>query len=299
MTTGVVDIKIFGPPVASTDLPPGGFQLGPDNNPVGGQPVGGQPVGVQPVGGQPVGVQPVGGQPVGVQPVGGNPWPMVQLDGIYRPAGPNGLPLLVPLGCEADGYRELLVHERDTNWISQYTQFLMFMGMSNHTLKFYDGNDYYNAFEYLIALLGGGFYICPTTVTIPSGEVSAITLPSNSAIFTSTSSDDIIPASPGFTVSSYSVSYAQTSVSITTSLTAGSASFNVAQVGFLPAELNGVNSITLLGGGTSPNAYTTETAYSDVPANPVAVYTSYQLSQVYTVPVSGAITIEYGISATL
>jgi len=302
MTTGLVDIKIFGPPVASADLPAGGFQVGPDNNPIGVNPVGGQPVGGQPVGGQPVGGQPVGGQPVGGQPVGGQPWPMVQLDGIYRPAGPNGLPLLIPPGCEADGYRELIVHERDTNWISQYTQFLMFMGMVNNSLQFYDGTDYYAQFGTLSGynmLFTTGFYICPTTVTIPSGEVSAINLPSNSAIFTGADLDDIIPASPGFTVSSYSLSYGQTSFSFTTSLTAGSASFDVAQVGFLPACLHTTNELYLLAGGSSPNVYTTPTIYTYVPTTPVAVYTSYQLSQVYTVPASGAITIEYGITATL
>jgi len=226
---------------------------------------------------------------------------MTLVDGIYRPAGPNGLPLLVPPGCEADGYRELLVHERDTNWISQYTQFLMFMGMANTELQFYDGNDYYSYYYYLYnsMLLASGFYLCPTTVTIPSGEVSNITLPADSAIFTGTGSDYIIPGSTGFTVSTYSVTYGQTSVSLTTSLTAGSASFNVAQVGFLPADSSGTNEIKLLAGGTSPYVFTNPTAYSSVPTTPVAVYTSYQLSQVYTVPADGAITIEYGITATL
>jgi len=297
MTTGVVDIKIFGPPVASSELPAGGFQVGPGNNPIGVNPTPGNPVGGPPVSGTPV-----GGTPVGGTPVGGTPWPMTLLDGIYRPAGPNGLPLLVPPGCEADGYRELIVHERDTNWISQYTQFLMFMGMVDQSLQFYDGTDYYDSYRNLYnngMYLSGGFYICPTTVSIPSGEVSNITLPSNSAIFTGTGSGSIIPASPGFTVSSYSTTYGQTSVSLTTSLTAGSASFNVAQVGFLPAEYNSANNISILSGGTSPNTYTGAPSYSGIPTTPVAVFTSYQLSRVYTVPADGAITIEYGITATL
>jgi len=296
MTTGVVDIKIFGPPVASSELPPGGFQVGPGNNPIGVNPVPGSPVG-----GQPVGATPVGGTPVGGSPAGGTPWPMTLVDGIYRPASSNGLPLLVPPGCEADGYRELLVHERDTNWISQYTQFLMFMGMVDQNLQFYDGNDYYAIFSLLSevrALLPNGFYICPTTVAIPSGAVSAITLPSNSSIFMGTNSDYIIPASPGFTVSSYSSSYGQTSFTLTTSLTAGSASFDLAQVGFLPVREYS-NQLYLLAGGTSPNTYTDDNVYTSIPTTPVAVYTSYQLSQVYTVPAEGAITIEYGISATL
>jgi len=292
MTTGVVDIKIFGPPVSSSELPAGGFQVGPGNNPIG----------VNRVPGSPVGGTPVGATPVGGQPVGGQPWPMTLVDGIYRPAGPNGLPLLVPPGCEADGYRELLVHELDTNWISQYTQFLMFMGMANIDLEFYDGTDYYNIYYNLSgvqALLTSGFYVCPTTVTIPSGEVSAITLPSNSTIFMNSNSDYIIPASPEFTVSSYSLTYGQTSLSLTTSLTSAGYSFDVAQVGFLPAYYYSTNEINLLSGGTAPYTYTVFSSYSDIPTTPVAVFTSYQLSQVYTVPASGAITIEYGITATL
>jgi len=291
MTTGLVDIKIFGPPVASSELPAGGFLVGPDNNPIGVQPVG-----------SPVGGSPAGGTPVGGTPVGGPPWPMVQLDGIYRPASSNGLPLLVPPGCEADGSRELLVHERDHNWISQYTQFLMFMGLVDTSLYFYDGTGYYMSFSNLYTgnlLLPSGFYICPTTVTIPSGEVSAITLPSNSAIFTDTGSGYIIPSSPGFTVSSHSITYGQTSLSLTTSMTAGSSSFNVAQIGFLPANLSSSNQLNLLTGGPFPYVYTSPTVCSSIPTTPVAVFTSYQLSQVYTVPASGAITIEYGISATL
>jgi len=287
MTTGVVDIKIFGPPVASTDLPTGGFQLGPGNNPIGVNPTPGNPV---------------GGTPVGGTPVGGTPWPMTLLDGIYRPAGPNGLPLMVPPGCEADGYRELLVHELDTNWISQYAQFLMFMGMVDTNLEFYDGSEYYASYSYLSGnnmLLPSGFYICPTTVTIPSDAVSAITLPANSTIFTGTGSDNIIPEGLGVTASSYAFTYGQTSLSLTTSLTAGSSSFNVAQLGFLPAQHFNTDQINILTGGTSPNSYTSINTNTYAPSTPVAVYTSYQLSQVYSVPASGAITIEYGISATL
>jgi len=275
MTTGVVDIKIFGPPVASADLPSGGLQVGPGNNPIGVNPIVGNPT-------------------------GGKPWPMTLLDGVYRPAGPNGLPLLVPPGCEADGYRELLVHERDHNWISQYLQFLMFMAYVNPNLQFYDGSEYYASVGGNRNNITSGFYVSPESVTIPSDEVSAITLPGNSAIFLTNNSSLIIPSSPGFTVSASSVTYAQTSFSFTTSLTSSGNSFNVSQVGFLPATYEANNlELVLYAGGSPPNAYTTSNAYNSIPTTPIAVYTSYQLSQVYTVPANGAITIEYGISATL
>jgi len=273
MTTGVVDIKIFGPPVASADLPTAGLQVGASNH------------------------------PIGVNPIVGKPWPMTLLDGVYRPAGPNGLPLLVPPGCEADGYRELLVHERDHNWISQYTQFLMFMGMVDTSLQFYDGTNYYASYSYIETIITSGFYVSPETVTIPSDEVSAITFPNGSTAFTGTDSADIIPSPSEFTVSTYSVTYGQTSLSLTTSLTSKGNSFNVAQVGFMPAgnynNGGGGNGLYLLGNGNSPNAYTNLFLAGGVAGSSWAVYTSYQLSQVYTVPADGAITIEYGISATL
>jgi len=283
MTTGVVDIKIFGPPVASTDLPTSGFQVGPGNNPIG--------------------VNPTPGNPFGGPPVGGTPWPMVQLDGIYRPAGPNGLPLLVPPGCEADGFRELLVHEQDHNWISQYAQFLMFMGIVNKNVQFYDGTDYYATYSYIDAnstALPTIFYVSPTTFTTPSGEVSNVTLPANTSIYATVNPEYIVPASPGFTVSAASLTYGQTSFQLTTSLTASGSSFNVAQIGFLPAYYSSYNEIYLLTSGASPDVFTSMSGpYSSLPTDPVAVYTSYQLSQIYEVPSAGAITIEYGISATL
>ena len=144
-----------------------------------------------------------------------------------------------------------------------------------------------------------GFYVMPTTVALPTGEVSAITMASGSSIFMSTSSGYIIPASPGFTVSSYTASYGQTYASLTTSLTAGSASFNVAQIGLVPAAYDTTNTIYLLAGGTSPNTFTAAPSYTNVPTTPVAIFTTYQLSQTYTVPASGAITFEYTITATL
>ena len=122
---------------------------------------------------------------------------------------------------------------------------------------------------------------------------------SDSSIFMNNSSAFIIPSSPGFAVSSYTASYGQTYASLTTSLTAGSASFNVAQIGLVPAKLDTTNDIFLLAGGTSPNTFTTAAAYTNVPTTPVAIFTTYQLSQTYTVPASGAITFEYTIKATL
>ena len=266
MTNGVVDIKVFGPPLTSSDLPSNGIDFGRFNHPSNAV-----------------------NQPT---------WPMVLVDGVYRPAGPNGYPLWVPHGTTV--VREMIAHERDHNMITQYTQFLMFMGMVNNSLEFNDGTYNYATFWTVGTSFTDGFYICPTTVALPTGAVSNITLPSGSAIFmNNTSSADIIPVSPGFVVSSYSITYAQTSFSLTTSLTAGSASFNVAQCGFLPARYYSTNSLDLLFGGASPNVFTAYAATSTVPTTPVAIYSSFQLSQVYTVPASGAITIEYGVTATL
>ena len=265
MTNGVVDIKVFGPPLTSSDLPSNGIDFGRFNHPSNAV-----------------------NQPT---------WPMVLVDGVYRPAGPNGYPLWVPHGTTV--VREMIAHERDHNMITQYTQFLMFMGMVNSSLEFNDGTYNYATFGIVGTSFTNGFYICPTTVALPTGAVSNITLPSGSAIFMSTNSAEIIPVSPGFTVSSFSVTYAQTSFSLTTSLTAGSASFNVAQCGFLPAEYSSTNTLDLLFGGTSPNVFTAYASTSTVPTTPVAIYSSFQLSQVYTVPASGAITIEYGVTATL
>ena len=265
MTNGVVDIKVFGPPLTSSDLPSNGIDFGRFNHPSNAV-----------------------NQPT---------WPMVLVDGVYRPAGPNGYPLWVPHGTTV--VREMIAHERDHNMITQYTQFLMFMGMVNNNLAFNDGTYNYATFSTVGTSFTNGFYICPTTVALPTGAVSNITLPSGSAIFMNTSSAGIIPVSPGFTVSSYLITYAQTSFSLTTSLTAGSSSFNVAQCGFLPTEYVSTNALSLLFNGTSPNLFTAYEAASAIPTTPVAIYTTFQLSQTYTVPASGAITIEYGVTATL
>ena len=265
MTNGVVDIKVFGPPLTSSDLPSNGIDFGRFNHPSNAV-----------------------NQPT---------WPMVLVDGVYRPAGPNGYPLWVPHGTTV--VREMIAHERDHNMITQYTQFLMFMGMVNNSLEFNDGTSNYATFSTVGTSFTNGFYICPTTVALPTGAVSNITLPSGSAIFMNTSSAEIIPVSPGFTVSSYTSTFAQTSFQLTTSLTAGSSSFNVAQCGFLPAEYYSTNELSLLFNGASPNQFTAYVPTSAIPTTPVAIYTTFQLSQTYTVPANGAITIEYGVTATL
>lgn len=268
MTTGAVGVKLFGPPLESTFTPKGGWLYGP------------------------------GGE------VLNSPNGMVNHHGKALGRGPSGFPLMVPWGCDSDGPRELLKSELDHNMITQYPQFLMFMGSAGQSVQFSDGTDNYASWTYLsqnasTQFLVSGFYVMPTTVALPTGEVSAITMASGSSIFMGTSSGYIIPSSPGFTVSSYTASYGQTYASLTTSLTAGSASFNVAQIGLVPARYNTTNAIYLLAGGASPNTFTAFTSYTNVPTTPVAISTTYQLSQTYTVPASGAITFEYTITATL
>ena len=266
MTVGAVGVKLFGPPLDTKYTPKGGWLYGP------------------------------GGE------VLNSPNGMVNHHGKALGRGPSGYPLMVPWGCESDGPRELLKSELDHNMITQYTQFLMFMGIASQSVQFSDGTDNYASWEYISPnslLLLSGFYVMPTTVALPTGEVSAITMASGSSVFMSTNSAQIIPSSPGFTVSSYTASYGQTYASLTTSLTAGSASFNVAQIGLVPARYNTTNAIYLLAGGASPNTFTNVTSYTNVPTTPVAIYTTYQLSETYTVPASGAITFEYTIKATL
>ena len=268
MTVGAVGVKLFGPPLDTTFTPKGGWLYGP------------------------------GGE------VLNSPNGMVNHHGKALGKGPSGYPLMVPWGCQADGPRELLKSELDHNMITQYTQFLMFMGSADTTLEFNDGTDNYASWTTLsqnanMQELLSGFYVMPTTVALPTGEVSAITMASGSSIFISTNSVQIIPSSPGFTVSSYTASYGQTYASLTTSLTAGSASFNVAQIGLVPAGYNTTNAIYLLAGGASPDTFTALTSWTNVPTTPVAIFTTYQLSETYTVPASGAITFEYTIKATL
>ena len=268
MTVGAVGVKLFGPPLDPTYTPKGGWLYGP------------------------------GGE------VLNSPNGMVNHHGKALGRGPSGYPLMVPWGCDSDGPRELLKSELDHNMITQYAQFLMFMGSADQYLQFNDGTDNYANWLDLsqasnTQVLLNGFYVMPTTVALPTGEVSAITMASGSSIFMSTSSGYIIPASPGFTVSSYTASYGQTYASLTTSLTAGSASFNVAQIGLVPAKYSTTNTIYLLAGGTSPNTFTGLNPFTAVPTTPVAIFTTYQLSQTYTVPASGAITFEYTITATL
>ena len=267
MTTGIVDIKVFGPPIPSSELPPKGIDYGRFNHPDSA--------------------------------VNDTNWPMVLVDGVYRPKGPNGYPLWVPHGTTQ--VREMISHERDKNMVTQYAQFLMFMGMVNNSLEFNDGTYNYATFSTVGTSFTSGFYVSPTQIALPSGAVSNLTIPNTAgaAIFMSTNSSYIIPASPGFTVSSYTSTFAQTSFQLTTSLTAGSSSFNVAQCGFLPAEYVSTNELNLLFNGASPNQFTAYVATAAIPTTPVAIYTTYQLSQTYTVPASGAITIEYGVTANL
>ena len=265
MTQGAVKIELFGPPLESSFTPTGGWLYGP------------------------------GGE------VLNSPKGLVNHRGRALGKGPSGYPLKVPFGCDSAGPRELLRDELDHNFITQYTQFLMFMGMVDASLTFYDGSNTYAGYNVLYGhtSLLYSFYVMPTTVAEPSGQVSAITLAAGSAVFISTNSGYIIPASPGFTVESYSRSVGETYVSLTTSLTAGSSSFNVAQVGTLPAYYDTTNTLYLLGGGSSPSEFAAFNTYSTIPTTPVAIYTTYQLSSTYTVPASGAITFEYTITATL
>ena len=265
MTQGAVKIELFGPPLESSFTPTGGWLYGP------------------------------GGE------VLNSPKGLVNHRGRALGKGPSGYPLKVPFGCDSAGPRELLQDELDHNFITQYTQFLMFMSMVNTNLTFYDGSNTYAGYNTLAGHtpLLYSFYVMPTTVAEPSGQVSAITLAAGSAVFLSTSSTQIIPASPGFTVESFSRSVGETYVSLTTSLTAGSSSFNVAQVGTLPAIYDTTNDLYLLGGGSSPSEFAAFNTYSTIPTTPVAIFTTYQLSSTYTVPASGAITFEYTITATL
>lgn len=265
MTQGAVKIELFGPPLDSSFTPTGGWLYGP------------------------------GGE------VLNSPKGLVNYRGRALGKGPSGYPLKVPFGCDSAGPRELLRDELDHNFITQYTQFLMFMGMGDYILTFYDGSNTYAGFStiYGNTMPLTNFYVMPTTVAEPSGQVSAITLAAGSAVFLSTASNYIIPASPGFTVESFSRSVGETYVSLTTSLTAGSSSFNVAQVGTLPAYYDTTNTLYLLGGGSSPSEFAAFNAYSTIPTTPVAIFTTYQLSSTYTVPASGAITFEYTITATL
>ena len=266
MTQGAVKIELFGPPLESSFTPTGGWLYGP-----GGE-----------VLNSPKGLVNYGGRALG--------------------KGPSGYPLKVPYGCDSAGPRELLRDELDHNFITQYTQFLMFMGMVDDGLTFYDGSNTYANFASIFnssSYMLSSFYVMPTTVAEPSGQVSAITLAAGSAVFLNSNTGYIIPASPGFTVESYSRSVGETYVSLTTSLTAGSSSFNVAQVGTLPAYYDTTNTLYLLGGGSSPSEFAAFNTYSSIPTTPVAIYTTYQLSSTYTVPASGAITFEYTITATL
>ena len=263
MTTGAVGVKLFGPPLESTFTPKGGWLYGP------------------------------GGE------VLNSPNGTVNHHGKALGRGPSGYPLMVPWGCDSDGPRELLKSELDHNMITQYAQFLMFMGMVNNSLEFNDGTYNYATFSTVGTSFPDAFYVSPTQIPLPSGAVSNLTIPNGAAIFMSTSSAYIIPASPGFTVSSYTTTFAQTSFQLTTSLTAGSSSFNVAQCGFLPAQYFSANELNLLFNGASPNQFTAYVATKAIPTTPVAIYTTYQLSQTYTVPASGAITIEYGVTANL
>ena len=267
MTVGAVGVKLFGPPLESTFTPKGGWLYGP------------------------------GGE------VLNSPNGLVNHHGKAVGKGPSGYPLMVPWGCDSDGPRELLKSELDHNMITQYAQFMMFMGSAGQSLQFSDGTDNYASWSTLylnnMQVLVSGFYVMPTTVALPTGEVSAITMASGSSIFMGTSSGYIIPSSPGFAVSTYTASYGQTYASLTTSLTAGSASFNVAQIGLVPAAYASIHTIYLLAGGTPPYTFTAHNSYTNVPTTPVAIFTTYQLSQTYTVPASGAITFEYTITATL
>ena len=265
MTQGAVKIELFGPPLESSFTPTGGWLYGP------------------------------GGE------VLNSPKGLVNHRGRALGKGPSGLPLKVPYGCDSAGPRELLRDELDHNFITQYTQFLMFMGMVDGGLTFYDGSNTYAGSATITSKtsLLNSFYVMPTTVAEPSGQVSAITLAAGSAVFRYTSANEIIPASPGFTVESFSRSVGETYVSLTTSLTAGSSSFNVAQVGTLPAYYDTTNTLYLLGGGSSPSEFAAFNTYSTIPTTPVAIFTTYQLSSTYTVPASGAITFEYTITATL
>ena len=265
MTVGAVGVKLFGPPLDTTYTPKGGWLYGP------------------------------GGE------VLNSPNGTVNHHGKALGRGPSGYPLMVPWGCESDGPRELLKSELDHNMITQYAQFLMFMGMVNNNLNFNDGTSNYATFSTVGTSFPDGFYVSPTQIALPSGAVSNLTIPNTAgaAIFMSTNSSYIIPASPGFTVSSYTTTFAQTSFQLTTTLTAGSSSFNVAQCGFLPAQYYSTNDLNLLFNGASPNQFTAYEATSAIPTTPVAIYTTYQLSQTYTVPASGAITIEYGVTANL
>jgi hypothetical protein len=215
-------------------------------------------------------------------------------NGAFRPVGPNGLPLWLPKGLEADGPREILKSERDHNMITQWALYTMFMNFAGGVGDFSDGTDTYQSSAYG---LFSGAYVMPTTVAAPSGEVSAITMASGSGIFTKDSSEYIIPSGLPYSVSSYSVAYAQTSGTLTFTLLAGSSSFNVAQVGLLPALYDGAaNTIDIspLVSGVYHN-----TAETTIPTVNTAVWTTYPLSSTYTVPASGAITVEYGITATL
>ena len=263
MTQGAVKIELFGPPLESSFTPTGGWLYGP------------------------------GGE------VLNSPKGLVNHRGRALGKGPSDYPLKVPYGCDSAGPRELLRDELDHNFITQYTQFLMFMSMVNTNLTFYDGSNTYADYKTAVSFMLSSFYVMPTTVAEPSGQVSAITLAAGSAVFLNTNASDIIPASPGFTVESYSRSVGETYVSLTTSLTAGSSSFNVAQVGTLPAGYVAANTLYLLGGGSSPSEFAAFNAYTTIPTTPVAIFTTYQLSSTYTVPASGAITFEYTITATL
>ena len=176
MTVGAVGVKLFGPPLESKFTPKGGWLYGP------------------------------GGE------VLNSPNGMVNHHGKAVGKGPSGYPLMVPWGCESDGPRELLKSELDHNMITQYAQFIMFMGMVNNNLNFNDGTSNYAPFSTVGTSFPDGFYVSPTQIALPSGAVSNLTIPNTAgaAIFMSTNSSYIIPASPGFTVSSYTTTFAQT-----------------------------------------------------------------------------------------
>lgn len=227
------------------------------------------------------------------------PGPQVMVDGRYRPVGPTGHPLLIPPGEEAHGPREMVADSFGGNLVTEWFQWCVFANSLGYSGGFSDGTNTYTMFELLDGVTNYlGLYVSATQLPLPTSPVSYITAPGGDTFIVASSINGyVVPSGPPFSVSSFDWSYTQTSATLTSTLVANN-SFNVGQVGFTPCRYVTTGELDLVvSAGTAPYQFTTSAVTSPSANYILAMSTLYTAPQVYTVPVGGAITITYGLTA--
>jgi hypothetical protein len=203
--------------------------------------------------------------------------------------------------------RELIHDVEDHNLITQVTQYMMFAMLAqgtNDPTQFTDGTNTYNIHDangtLVFPNLFSGLYLLGTTVTEPSGAVSAITFPSDTYVYNNYGGVSSVAAGMTLSMSSWSPSFGVTSGEVVATLdnSSSSSSVTIAQLGLLPSYYDTSTEIILWGLDSSTSQYVGQT-YTTIPTVATAIYTIFTLSTAYVVPASGAVSITYGITATL